>query len=90
MDDIITKWVLNENESVVSNLSGESSLLFLISSINTFLHDATSVLMASDVHTLVNHCIIKELVVFNRPALEDLLDYMVSVDVLAHFFDSVF
>ena len=45
--------------------------------------------MACDVHTLVNHCIVEKLVVLNRPALEDLLDDMISINILAHLFDSV-
>lgn len=68
---------------------GKCLLLLGCGSVNAFLHDAAAVFMACDLYTLVDHGIIQELVSRLGPTLEDFLNYMVSVDVFAHFFDPI-
>ena len=45
--------------------------------------------MARDLHALLAHCIVQELVVSWRPRAEDLLDDVIAVDILRHFLDVV-
>jgi hypothetical protein len=44
--------------------------------------------MASDLDALFHHSVEQELVLLLVPALQDLLDDMVTIDVLTHFFQA--
>ena len=90
MHHIITKGILDESQSVYCNLVCKRLLLGWCGSIYAFLHDAAAVLVAGNLNALGFHRIIEELVLCMIPALQDLLDDMVAIDVLAHFLNSIF
>jgi hypothetical protein len=62
----------------------------MCASIDTLLHDAASMLMTSNVYVSLIHCIINELIMLTGPALKNFLNHVVSVDILAHFFQEAF
>lgn len=53
-----------------------------VGSIDAFLHDTATVLVASYFHALLHHGIVDELIVMGLPGEEDLLDDVVTIDVL--------
>ena len=90
LDYVVAKGILDESECVLTNAGCQSFFLERISSVNTLLHDAAAVLVTCNFYTLVYHGIVQELIVLRWPALEDLLNDMVAIDIFTHFFDSVF
>ena len=54
----------------------------MISTVDTLLHHTTSMFVASNLYTLLDHGIIDELVELRLPCEENLLNHMVSIDVL--------
>lgn len=57
--------------------------------INTLLHDTATMLVAGNLCTLSCHGFEEERLLGTVPAVENLLDYMITIDVFAHLFDTV-
>jgi hypothetical protein len=45
--------------------------------------------VTGNLHTLLDHGIIEELISWLLPALQYLLDNMITIDILTHFFDPI-
>lgn len=86
LHDVVGKWVHHESQRVLSY--GHDQFFFLLGRprIDTFLHDAAAVLVASYGDTLLAHDVVDELVlvVARGPDLENLLNNVIAVDVKAH------
>lgn len=54
----------------------------LVSRVDTLLHNTATMLVARDFHVEPGHLFVNELFVRDRPAGQNLLDHMVSVDIL--------
>ena len=67
----------------------QTQSLMGIGFVNAFLHNAATVFVASDFNALGDHGVVEELVALVIPAVENFLDDVIAVDVLAHFFDSI-
>jgi hypothetical protein len=68
---------------------GQSPFLLICGGINALLHNATSMFVTCNLNTLVYHSVVQELVSRLFPALQNLLNNMISIDIFTHFFDSV-
>ena len=82
LDDIVAIRVPHEYLGVFSNLGGQGVLLHIAAPINALLHDAAAVLVAGDLHTLSDHCIVDELVVLGLPGAQYLLYHVVPIYIL--------
>lgn len=89
LHDIVSEWIFHEDQRVFSDAQSQRFLLRLVSRIDTLLHNAAAVLVAGDLYALPLHGVVEELVLGRLPALEYLLDDMVSVNVFAHFLYAV-
>ena len=85
LNNIVSIRIPDEDLGVLGNFGGEFNLLFLVGPINALLHHATAMFVTSDLYTLIDHCVIDELVVFRRPAAQYLLDHVVPIDVFSQF-----
>ena len=68
-----------------------SKCTFLLScgGVNALLHDATPMFVTCNLHTLFDHGVIEELVSGLLPALQNLLNNMIAVNIFTHFLNSV-
>jgi len=83
--NIIAERTPYEYKSILGDFVSQTHPLMRISLVNTLLHDTATVLVTCNLDTLINHSIIKKLVSFWFPALENFLNYMITVDVFTHF-----
>lgn len=82
LHNVVTKWILDQCESIGRNLSDQTSSLLARGVVNAALQDTASVSMGADNHTIGANCVIDELCVFGRKTVETLLDDMVAIQVL--------
>jgi hypothetical protein len=59
-------------------------LLTRSAGVYALLHDAAAVLMASYLHTVLDHAVEQKLAMGFIPTLQNFLDHMVSIDVVTH------
>lgn len=83
MNNVVCERILDKDASVLGNFHGQAVKLLLRSVIDTFLHNATAMLMAGDNCALSFHGVINELLVLRAPSfmMQHLLDYMVTVNL---------
>jgi hypothetical protein len=85
LDDIVSIRVPDEDLCMLGNLGGKFDLLLLVGPIDALLHDAASVFVTSNLHTLIDHCIVDELVVLGGPATQYFLNHVVPVNIFSKF-----
>lgn len=82
LDDIVGVLINNELSEVLDYLVNKPLLLLSTSALETGLHDAASLLVASNLQTIVNHCFVNWLFVcWSQQNFEACLHDMVAVDV---------
>jgi hypothetical protein len=81
--------VLNESLCVLRYLKGKRQLLLGVRPVYAFLHHTAAVLVARYLLALLDHGFIDELVEFGLPSLQDLLNYMVPINILCKLPHSV-
>lgn len=86
---IVAERILYKHQCLHGNLMRQSFLLVFVSCINTLLHYTTAMFVTSDLNTLPHHGVVEKLVLRTVPAVENLLDNVISIDVFGHFFDAV-
>jgi hypothetical protein len=89
LDNIVAEGILNQNISIVGDLSNEPSLLFTRSMVNATLKDAAAVTMGSDINAVGADSIKDELSINWGKLIETLLDDMVAVQILDKLNNSV-
>lgn len=82
LHNIVAKRILNKFERVGGNLGDETGSLVTGRVINASLQDTATMAMSPDGHTVPANRIVDELGVLRSEAVQALLDYVVSVQVL--------
>jgi len=88
LNHIIAIRIPHKSLCVFCNPLCQSYLLLRISSIDAFLHDTTPMLVTSYLHTLINHCIIYELVMNRLPRLQYFLNHVVPIYIFSQILHS--
>ena len=89
LDHIISIWIFNESLGVLSYLESQRDLLFRVCAIDAFLHYAATMLVAGDLLALLDHCIVYKLVELRLPSLQNLLNYVISINVFSQLPHSI-
>jgi hypothetical protein len=83
LDHIVTKGVLDKSIGMLGYLCNESFPLLGRAAIDTFLHNATAMLVADNFAAALHHGIEDELVPCRWPSHKDLLNHMISVYIFS-------
>ena len=87
---IVSIGIFDKDESVFGDLKHETHFLVIFSTIDALLHNTATMLVACNLHTLVDHSIIDELIELRLPCEQNFLNHMVSIYIFSKFFDSIF
>jgi len=89
LNNIVAEGILNQNISVIGDLSNEPSLLFTRSVVNATLKNAAAMAMGSNINAVGADSIKDELSIDRGELIETLLDDMVAVQILDKLNNSV-
>ena len=93
MDDIVCKRIFYEYFRLPSDAKHKTLLLGFVSRIYALLHDATTMLMTSNLDYILLEVIVDELLILVGPCTQDLLNNMIAIDVMSQryeVFDQIF
>jgi len=89
LDNVVSERILNQNISIVRDLSNEPSLLITRSVVNATLQDTATMTVGSDINAVGANSIKDELSINGGQLVEALLDDVVAVQILDELDNSV-